>query len=316
MFTRTEVWLKIKHFASCGERVLSVELDSILSYDVRFPFEQSEHSFSEASAEEGGMGGILMLKNCMGLLSGRLSEEQIRRNETLSLLNGEYEKKVMKGVKVAISEKNMALALDYAQLMLTREGLTVAARMAQKLRQEELAERIEALALEKKEQRPPQSGGGRTENNPLKILLEDYEGLDLNNIRLKYGSRAEDSLQEEGRAYTEGEGEGKKVEQEYEVGGVGADPAGYSGSSFSFQLSKDTEEILQMQKTEETKREHTLTSEEQVGPGGMKREMNLGGARGKIFGKAKQGATQGKKASFMDALKANPLMPKKRAKKQ
>lgn len=39
MFTRTEVWLKIKHFASCGERVLSVELDSILSYDVRFPFE-------------------------------------------------------------------------------------------------------------------------------------------------------------------------------------------------------------------------------------------------------------------------------------
>ena len=41
--------------------MLSVELDSILSYDVSFPFEQSEHSFRETSAEEGVMGGILML---------------------------------------------------------------------------------------------------------------------------------------------------------------------------------------------------------------------------------------------------------------
>ena len=133
--------------------MLSVELDSILSYDVSFPFEQSEHSFRETSAEEGVMGGILMLKNCIGLLTVRLSEKQIRRNETLSLMNVEYEKKVMKGVKVAISEKNKAHALDYAQLMLTKEGLTVAARMAQSCAGK-TGRADRSPALEKKEQSP------------------------------------------------------------------------------------------------------------------------------------------------------------------
>lgn len=36
----------------------------------------------------------------------------------------------MKGLKLAISEKNMGLALDYAHLMLTKEGFNLAARTA------------------------------------------------------------------------------------------------------------------------------------------------------------------------------------------
>lgn len=71
---------------------------------------------------------------------------------------------------------------------------------------------------------------------------------------------------------------------------VGVDP-GYSGSSFSFQLSKDTEEIIQMQKTEETKKEHTLASEEQLPPAGRKTEKSA--IQGKLFGKAKQGGLNG-----------------------
>ena len=36
----------------------------------------------------------------------------------------------MKGLKLAISERNMGLALDYAHLMLTKEGFNLAARTA------------------------------------------------------------------------------------------------------------------------------------------------------------------------------------------
>ena len=170
----------------------------------------------------------------------------------------------MKGLKLAISEKNMGLALDYAHLMLTKEGFNLAARTAQKLRQEELAERIETLAIEKKERRALRTHQ-LSAQNPLKGLLEDHEGLDLNNIRLKYGTRVENSLLEGSRQFGEidADGETKKMELDSEMGGVGVVGVdqGYSGSSFSFQLSKDTEEILQMQKTEETKKDHTLASD-------------------------------------------------------
>lgn len=72
VFTLTEIWLEIKKFDNLYERVLCVELDSIVSYDVRNPFEENENTFSDAN-EQGGLGALLMLKNCMGLLTNELS---------------------------------------------------------------------------------------------------------------------------------------------------------------------------------------------------------------------------------------------------
>lgn len=121
--------------------------------------------------------------------------------------------------------------------------------------------------------------------NPILGLLDDHEEVDLNNIRMKYGLRSEKEQQEP-----------KKLDFDSEVGYSGA-------SSFSFQLSKGTEEILQMQKTEESKREHTVEEETTTRPK----------KAGKLFGKLKP-ETSESKPSFMDAL-SHGLLPKRRAKR-
>lgn len=78
----------------------------------------------------------------MAMVSPRLDEDTIRGSAVLSRLNEEFERKVMQGVKVALSDQRYGLALDNAQLMMTETGFQLAARTAKNLGAVEVAERI------------------------------------------------------------------------------------------------------------------------------------------------------------------------------
>ncbi len=193
------IWMEIKRSM---QRVYAVEMDRVWGYNERAPHEE------DARQEEGFDNcldnSFILMKAVM-----RMIEPRSRAFEALEM---EYERKVMRGLKVAVSEKNRGLALDYAGLMTSEAGFRLAAITAKKLGEIELAERIEILGMEKEGARKQKKSAVV---NPVESLLDNNEDVDLNNIRLKYGLGHQKKKIDASAAAVDSE-------------------LGYSGSSFSF----------------------------------------------------------------------------------